>query len=191
MKENSSQEEEAAAKSGTFTAARLTPAVHSYDPRAIAQIPGQASIKPNKFFKDKGKREDRKSHVLSYDYISWRNNRTFLSKAKVKKPVKITRPFSNDEDYLPPLLKTTKRKPPQAPPVPVFNGNLPSLPFASEKVVPSPSASVSNGNISPEAAAARPSGNSREVMDLSDGDGDNQEPRSGLVSPHQVGFQVG
>ena len=121
MKDNSSREDEAAAaaKSGTFTSARLTPAVSPYDPRAIALIPSQAPkpIRQNKFFKSKEMAEERSSKVLSSLYKSWNDKKPLV---KAKKVTKIKPPFSNDKDCLPPFLKKSTKPPP---PVPVFNGH--------------------------------------------------------------------
>ena len=196
MKENSSREDEAAAKSGTFTSARLTPAASPYDPRAIAQIPSQAPtpIGQRKFFKNKDMAEQRSnSKALSSLYYPWKTDKKPLVKAK--KVTKTKPPVSNDKDRLPPLLKNTITKPP--PPVPVFNGNFPPPSFPSQKVAPTPSTSGFNGNNSADAAddgLKKPARISQEppppleLIDLSGSE--EQEPRSGFVSPHQVGFQV-
>ena len=183
MKENSSREDEAAAKSGTFTSARLTPAASPYDPRAIAQNPSQAPtpIGQRKFFKNKEMAEQRSnSKALSSLYYPWKTDKKPLVKAK--KVTKTKPPVSNDKDRLPPLLKNTNTKPP--PPVPVFNGNFPPPSFPSQKVAPPPSTS----GLNKPARSSREPSPPLELIDLSGSE--DQEPRSGFVSPHQVGFQV-
>ena len=218
MKEDSSREDEAAAKSGTFTSARLstTPA-GPYDPRAMAsaEIPGKASvsIQPKRFFKSDRSRNPWQSR----DFMPWHGKsqirvKTNKESSKKAKVTKIKLPFSTDEvclksakikppfvpkdDYedflsMPSLLKATKTKPPvSTPPIPVFNGNLSSPPFSSLA-----STSSLNGNISSDASKKKPPGGKSpdpspplQLIDLSGCD--DQEPRSGFVSPHQVGFQV-
>ena len=207
MKEDSSREDEAAAKSGTFTAARLSA---PYDPRASAKIPEKTSvsIKPRKFFKsDRSMNPSRASYSWhGKSQVKVKTNKESLKKTKLPK---IKLPFSNDEDclptslksaktkpafvpkvddkdFLPPLVKPTKTKPP----IPVFNGNLSSPPLPSLV-----STSSLNGNSSSDAAKKKPPGGKSpdpspplQLIDLSGCD--DQEPRTGFVSPHQVGFQV-
>ena len=215
MKENSSLEEEAATKSGTFTSARVAPGAPPYDPRASAEPPSasQASIPLRKFFKSERGRAPRQPQTRA-SYNCWTDGKTrrktqnkTQNKTKAKKEsskkakvTKVIMPVSDeDEDGPPPLMKPTKPVKPKlsAPPVPVFNGNLSSPPFPSKKFAPSPS--TSNGNISAEAATGsrkKPSAGKSpdhsppplQLIDLSDSD--ELEPRTGFVSPHQVGFQV-
>ena len=184
MKEASRREDEAAAKSGTFTSARLAGQA-SYDPRELAKTPSQApTIGPKKFFKNKELADGRKRKLASICRGSWlerskpkpqyRVNKKESAKKKAR-TIKLPTP----DDKLPPLSFVSPR-------VPFSNGNCSSA-ISSKKVAP-PSSRL-NGNISPDADVKQPSGKSPDqLIDLSDCD--DQEPRSGFVLPHQVGFQV-
>ena len=185
MKEASRREDEAAAKSGTFTSARLAGQA-SYDPRELAQTPSEAAtIKPKKFFKNQELAEERKRNLASICRGSWlgrskphpqyRVNKKESAKKKAR-TIKLPTPPDNK---LPPLSFVSPR-------VPFSNGNCSSA-IISKKVAPT--SACDNGNISADADVKRPSGNSPDqLIDLSGCD--DQEPRSGFVLPHQVGFQV-
>ena len=176
MKEASRREDEAAAKSGTFTSARLAGQA-SYDPRELAQTPSQAAtIKPKNFFKYKELAEESKRNLASICRGSW------LERSKPHPQYRVNKKKS-DQKYqnnkLLPLSFVSPR-------VPFSNGNCSSA-LSSKKVAP-PS-SRDNGNISSDADVKSPSGNSPDqLIDLSGSD--DKEPRSGFVLPHLVGFQV-
>ena len=116
-----------------------------------------ASMKPNKFFKNKERNTRSESQSVSSLYKSWLTLKN--------SPIKLKGNKESSKKITPPLIT----KPPLPPPTPVFNGNVEN---------------VSSDHIT-KAEGKSP----LQLIDLSGCD-DIQEPRSGIVSPHQVGFQV-
>ena len=110
-----------------------------------------ASIKPNKFFKNKERTAARmESQSLSSLYKSWVTTK--------KSPTKV----EGKRKYSRPPVRT---KTPSPPAIPVFNGNFENAP------------DIKKTEGKPQV----------QLIDLCDKD---LGPRSGFVSPHQVGFQV-
>ena len=117
-----------------------------------------ASMKPNKFFKNKERNTPRsESQSVSSLYKSWLTLKN--------SPIKLKGNKKSSKKITPPLIT----KPPLPPPIPVFNGNV--------------------ENISSDHITKAEGKSPLQLIDLSGSD-DIQEPRSGIVSPHQVGFQV-